>query len=132
MLLLLVNPHTELLLLDKLWHLQCRLVLLLHKQFKLEDNFDKKDIYVILIRSVVNIAVRNWLAWKYRLVGWLVNGVQRHFQQYFSYIEVVSFIGGGNRIPVENHWPAASHWQTLSHNVVLSTPCHERVSNSQF
>jgi hypothetical protein len=24
-------------------------------------------------------------------------GVQRHFQQYFSYIVVVSFIGGGNR-----------------------------------
>ena len=26
----------------------------------------------------------------------LVYGVQRHFQQYFSYIVVVSFIGGGN------------------------------------
>jgi hypothetical protein len=24
-------------------------------------------------------------------------GVQRHFQQYFSYIDAVSFIGGGNR-----------------------------------
>ena len=24
-------------------------------------------------------------------------GVQRHLQQYFSYIVVVSFIGGGNR-----------------------------------
>jgi hypothetical protein len=30
----------------------------------------------------------------------------------------------------ENHRPAASHWQTLSHNVVLSTPRHERDSNS--
>jgi hypothetical protein len=30
----------------------------------------------------------------------------------------VVFIGGGNRIPVENQGPAASHWQTLSHNVV--------------
>jgi hypothetical protein len=29
----------------------------------------------------------------------------------------------------ENHRPVASHWQTLSHNVVLSTPCHERVSH---
>ena len=27
----------------------------------------------------------------------LAYGVQRHFQQYFSYIVVVSFIGGGNR-----------------------------------
>ena len=31
----------------------------------------------------------------------------------------------------ENHRPAKSHWQTLSHNVVSSTPCHERDSNSQ-
>jgi hypothetical protein len=28
---------------------------------------------------------------------WLVYGVQRHFQQYFSYIVAVSFIFGGNR-----------------------------------
>ena len=28
--------------------------------------------------------------------------------------------------------PAASHWQTLSHNVVSSTLCHKRDSNSQF
>jgi len=26
-------------------------------------------------------------------------GVSRHFQQYFSYIVAVSFIGGGNRSP---------------------------------
>jgi len=31
---------------------------------------------------------------------------------------MVSFIGGGNRSPEENHQPAASHWQTWSHNVV--------------
>jgi hypothetical protein len=43
-----------------------------------------------------------------------------HFQQYFSYIVVVSFIGG------ENHRPATSDWQTLSHNVVSSTPRNER------
>jgi len=30
------------------------------------------------------------------MVDWLVYGVERHFQQYFSYIVVVSFIGGGN------------------------------------
>jgi len=27
----------------------------------------------------------------------LVYGIKRHFQQYFSYIVVVSLIGGGNR-----------------------------------
>ena len=27
----------------------------------------------------------------------MVYGVYRHFQQYFSYIVAVSFIGGGNR-----------------------------------
>jgi hypothetical protein len=32
----------------------------------------------------------------------------------------------------ENHCHVTSHWQTLSHNVVLSKPCHERVSNSQL
>ena len=31
----------------------------------------------------------------------------------------------------ENHRSVASHWQILSHNVVLSTPRHERGSNSQ-
>ena len=38
--------------------------------------------------------------------------VTRHFQQYFSYIVTVSFIGGGN------HRLVASQCQTLSHNVV--------------
>jgi hypothetical protein len=37
-----------------------------------------------------------------------------------------------NGLPWENHRPAASHWQTLSHKVVLSTPRHERDSNSQL
>ena len=35
--------------------------------------------------------------------------VQRHFQQYFSYIMAVSFIGEGNRVPGENHRTVASH-----------------------
>ena len=39
-------------------------------------------------------------------------GGKRHFQQYFSYIVAVRFIGE------ENHRPVASHWQTFSHNVV--------------
>ena len=40
-------------------------------------------------------------------------GIERHFQQYFSYI-VVEETG----VPGENHQPVASHWQTLSDNVV--------------
>jgi hypothetical protein len=41
-----------------------------------------------------------------------------HFQQYFSYIVGVSFIGDRKpEFPGENHRPAAaSHWETLSHN----------------
>ena len=41
--------------------------------------------------------------------------VERHFQQYFSYIVAVSFIGEGNRT-------AASHRDILSHHVVSSAP----------
>jgi hypothetical protein len=37
-------------------------------------------------------------------------------------IDLVSVIGGGNRVPGENQCPVASHWQTLLHNVVLSKP----------
>jgi len=33
------------------------------------------------------------LAWVF---VWLCDGVKRHFQQYFTYIVTVSFIGGGN------------------------------------
>ena len=33
----------------------------------------------------------------------LAYGIQRHFQQYFSYIEAVSFNDGGNRSRKENH-----------------------------
>jgi len=43
----------------------------------------------------------------YSLMGnmCLFDGVKRHFQQYFSYIVAVSFIGGG---PGENHRPVTS------------------------
>jgi len=33
-------------------------------------------------------------------------GVKRHFQQHFSHLVAVSFIGG------ENYRPVTSHWQT--------------------
>jgi hypothetical protein len=38
--------------------------------------------------------------------------VLRHFQQYFSYVVVVSFIGGGNRSTLRKpDRPAASYWE---------------------
>jgi hypothetical protein len=37
---------------------------------------------------------------------WLVFGVLCHFQQYFSYIVAVSFIGGESVVLGENHQPA--------------------------
>jgi hypothetical protein len=43
----------------------------------------------------------------------ITTAVFRHFQQYFSYIVTVSFIGGRNRSTLKKHQPAAS---------VLSTP----------
>jgi hypothetical protein len=35
-------------------------------------------------------------------------------------------------VPGENHRPVTRHWQTLSDNIVLSTPRHEQVPNSQL
>ena len=53
----------------------------------------------------------------------LVYGVKRHFQQYFSYIGVVSFIGGGNRCTGRKPPTCRkSQTHTFSHNVVSSTP----------
>ena len=41
-------------------------------------------------------------------------GVLPHFQQYFSYIVAVSFIGEETGVSGENHRPVAIPWQTLS------------------
>ena len=41
-------------------------------------------------------------------IDWLV-GVLRHFQQYFSYIVAVSFIGGGDQSTLRKPRPVASH-----------------------
>jgi hypothetical protein len=35
-------------------------------------------------------------------IGWLVCGVKHHFQQYFSYIVVDNFIGGGKQSFLHN------------------------------
>ena len=57
----------------------------------------------------------------------------RHFQQYFSYIVAVNFIGGGFPEYAEKIivLPQVAD-KNLSHNVVSSTFRHERGSNSQF
>jgi len=52
--------------------------------------------------------------------------VERHFQQYFSYIIVVSLTGGGNRSTRINLPTSRKSLKTLSHNVVSRTPCHYR------
>jgi len=58
------------------------------------------------------------------------------FNTTFNNISVISWwsvlLVEETGVPGENHRPVVSHWQTLSHNVVLSTPRHERSSNSQF
>jgi hypothetical protein len=51
------------------------------------------------------------------LGGGGVYGASCYFQQYFSYIAAISFIGGKNGGLGENQRPVASHLQTLSHNV---------------
>jgi hypothetical protein len=51
--------------------------------------------------------------------------VQRHFQQYFSYIVVVSFIGGGTGGPGENHRPVANvSLVSHSRDVLISIKQH--------
>ena len=53
----------------------------------------------------------------------LVYDVERHIQQYFSYIMAEE---------TWSTWPVVSHWQTLSYILVSSTPRHEQVLNSQL
>ena len=56
------------------------------------------------------------------------------FNATFNNISVISWqsvlLMEETGVPGENHRPVASHSQTLSHNIVLSTPRHERDSNS--
>jgi hypothetical protein len=43
----------------------------------------------------------------------LIFGAYRHFQQYFSYIMVTSFVVEEAGVAGENHRPWASNWFTL-------------------
>ena len=83
---------------------------------------------IIYINKINTCSDVYWVLWKQST--WIEGedcSVLRHFQQYFSYIVAVSFIGAGNwSTRKKHHRPVASHWQTLSHNVVSSTPRYER------
>ena len=75
-------------------------------------------------RTLIKVFV-SWLGFVYFMV----------FNATFSNISVISWRSAllveEAGVPGENHHPAASHWQNLSYDVVLSTPHHERNSNSQ-
>ena len=55
-----------------------------------------KMITITENRNFFTIAIY-YLNFNRNEVGWLTCGVEHHFQQYFSYIMAVSFIGGGNQ-----------------------------------
>jgi len=46
---------------------------------------------------MINKSAKDMYGWWRWFVLGLVYGVQRYFQQYFSYIVAVGFSGGGNR-----------------------------------
>jgi hypothetical protein len=69
-------------------------------------------VYVCFIRWVFLYAIFRYFLYSVRF------GIWSPFQQCFSYIVAISFIGAGNQVPGIKHRPAASHWHTLSHNVV--------------
>ena len=64
----------------------------------------------------------------------MVDGVKCHFEQYFSYIMVVSFIGGGNQSTWKKTTDLSQVTDKLYHiiNVVSSTPSHERGWNLEL
>ena len=81
--------------------------------------------------SEINLKI-HCLQSHHNIYSWVVSGVYRHFQRYFSYIVVVSLIGGGHRNTRRKPPTCRKLITTLSHNVVSSTPCHERGSNLQL
>jgi hypothetical protein len=58
-------------------------------------------------------------------------GVQRHCQQYFSYIAAASLIVGGNRSTRRKPPTCRKSLTNLSYSAVSSTPRHEQDSKSQ-
>ena len=76
------------------------------------------------------ILVQSWLLLNYYVFQWVM--VWWYLTPFSTILQLYhgrQFIGGGNRVPRENHRLAASHWQTLSHSAVSSTPLHQWNSN---
>ena len=62
----------------------------------LRGNLVIKSVFFNKSRDITPKQNQDWVFAHWLLEG-LVYGVYRHFQQYFRYIVVVSFIGGGNQ-----------------------------------
>ena len=81
----------------------------------------------VILKSILKFIASS----HHNIYSWVVSGVYRHFQRYFSYIVVVSLIGGGHRDTRRKQQTCRKLMTTLLHYVVSSTPCHERGSKSQ-
>jgi hypothetical protein len=71
------------------------------------------NIHISIFINIENIGLGLWC-------------YKHHFQQYFSYIMAVSFIGEGNRSTRKNDRPP-----TVTDKVLSSTPRNVQDSNSQ-
>jgi hypothetical protein len=75
----------------------------------LTSHIDKKIFLTFLLTTLSLYIFTIWKSIVYYSLCW-------HFQKYFSYIVVVSFIGGGNR----NTWrkPTTCHKSLIQHSVI--------------
>jgi hypothetical protein len=72
------------------------------------ESFKNMDI---VITSNYKLTIYSFKLLVYRFIYLLIDFlVLSYIQQYFSYIMVTSFSGGGSRVPGENHRPWASIW----------------------
>jgi hypothetical protein len=92
------------------------------KQLQQQNQFHKFILMLIMTisRWIIDFLLVS-IIFGLGLTLWCLTPISSIFQK-------LSFIDGGTG---ESHRSVASDWQTLSHNVVSSTPCHERESNSQ-
>ena len=90
-------------------------------------------ISYFIFRKVCSVKVSDW-RWEWRCAyatwsGWvyiaiwvcLFDGVLNHFQQYFSYIVAVNFIGGGNR-RTRRKPPTCRESLTNYHKILYTSP----------
>ena len=101
-------------------------VMLLMQYTELKLHLKKRNICIQYSFCTV-ICSRNWLVWEMSDDALEVRVMV--FNAAFHNISAL--LVEETEVSGENNRPAANHWKTLSHNVVSSTPCHERDSNSQ-